>query len=215
MIYDISLPLSRELAVWPGDCPFSARFSWEQANGASVTVGAFEMSAHAGTHTDAPFHVKPGGQKTEALSLEAYLGPATVLDVSGHGLVTPEVIRASGLPLRRRLLLRTGAWPDRAAFPERIPVIAPETAGFLAEAGVVLLGLDVPSVDPIEDTALANHHRLIDRGIHIVESLDLGGVPEGEYLLMALPLPLVGMDAAPLRAALVDFETLRGWVERG
>jgi arylformamidase len=212
VIYDISLPLSRELAVWPGDCAFSSRFSWQQASGDSVTVGAFEMSAHAGTHTDAPFHVKLDGEKSNALRLDAYLGPATVLDVSGHELITPEVIRARGLAVRPRLLLRTGGWPDPKVFPERIPVISPEVSGFLGEAGVVLLGLDVPSVDPIEDTALANHHRLMERGIRIVESVDLRGLPEGDYLLMALPLRLVGMDAAPLRAVLVDWETARGWL---
>lgn len=212
MIYDISLPLSRELAVWPGDCPFSARFTWDQAKGDSVTVGAFEMSAHAGTHTDAPFHVKLDGEGSDALGLEAYLGPATVLDVSGHELVTPEVIRSQGFSLRPRVLLRTGGWADPAVFPERILVISPEAAELLADAGVVLLGLDVPSVDPIDDTLLANHHLLMDRGIRIVESLDLRGVPEGDYLLVALPLRLVGMDAAPLRAVLVEFETGRGWL---
>ena len=38
----------------------------------------------------------------------------------------------------------------------------------------------------------------------ILEGLDLSKVPDGEYELVALPVKLVGMDAAPVRAILLE-----------
>lgn len=201
-LYDISLPLQPTTREWPGDQPFAVRFTWDQQRGDSVTVGALEMSTHFGTHVDAPLHVLPDGTPAHELPLDAFLGPATLLDVSGADSVTIAAIEERGQEIRPRLLLRTGGWPDPARFPERIPLLAPDVPEYLLQQGVRLLGLDVPSVDQIDDPDLPIHRALIDRGIHILESLSLAGVPEGHYMLSALPLKLVGMDAAPVRAVL-------------
>jgi arylformamidase len=108
-------------------------------------------------------------------------------------------LRFDGVP---RLLLRTGAWADHSRFPERVPTIACDVPAFLRSRGIKLLGIDVPSVDTIESKDLPNHHALARCGIHILESLDLSGVEPGLYQLSALPLRLVGADAAPVRAVL-------------
>jgi len=67
----------------------------------------------------------------------------------------------------------------------------------------VLLGVDVPSVDVLDSQELPNHHALARNQIAILESLNLKGVEEGLYDLVAAPLKVVGGDAAPVRALLM------------
>ena len=210
-LYDISRPLSTRLAGWPGDTPLDLRLAWEQSRGASVNVGALTLSVHSGTHADAPFHFDAAGQTVDALPLDAFLGPACVLDVTRAkskitlGDLAPV---ADILPAAPRLLLRTGGWPNSARFPEAVPVLdAPTIVPFLAARGVVLVGLDLPSFDVLDSTDLPVHRALAGAGIQLLEGLDLSAVPLDEkgaavFELIALPLLLVGADGAPVRAVL-------------
>jgi arylformamidase len=204
--YDITRTLRQDLAPWPGDTPFDYRLNWRMADGASVNVGALTMGTHNGTHADAPLHYLADGAGIDALDLTVFAGPAFVADVSEAGpLITRAHLSAAEATLREgvsRLLLKTGAWPDDAQFPERIPTLAPDVPAWVAALGVRLLGLDVPSVDTIESRDLPIHHALGAAGILILESLDLSTVPEGVYELIALPLKIAGADAAPVRAIL-------------
>jgi arylformamidase len=201
-IYDISLALHTRLAGWPGDAPYEWRWNWQKSAGATVNVGQVSLSVHTGTHTDAPFHFSDSGLTVEALDLNPYLGPACVCDVSGRDVIRVADLQAIDVARTPRVLMRTGAWVDHDRFPERIPVLDADVPGWLADRGAVLIGLDVPSVDALDSKNLPNHHALGSRGIAILESLDLAGVPEGVYELIALPLKLVGADGSPVRAIL-------------
>jgi arylformamidase len=144
------------------------------------------------------------------MPLEIYLGDAVVVDLSRKfetdrtQQITIADIESSAeaLAAAPRLLLRTGVWKDSKVFPDWIPVIAADVAGWLAKQKVRLLGLDLPSVDTIEAKTLVNHHALAAAGLAIVESLDLSEVEPGTYRFSALPLPISGGDAAPVRAIL-------------
>jgi arylformamidase len=201
-IYDISIPLHTRLACWPGDAPYEWRWTCKKSEGATVNVGQMSLSVHAGTHTDAPFHFSDGGRTVEALALDPYLGPACVRDVRGRDVIRAADLEAIDVVRTPRVLLRTGGWVDHGRFPESIPVLDRDVAGWLGDRGAVLVGVDVPSVDAIDSKDLPNHHALGSRGIAILESLDLTGVPEGVYELIALPLRLVGADGSPVRAVL-------------
>jgi arylformamidase len=201
-IYDISLPISETLAVWPGDTPYSFDLAWSMKSGASVNVGAVTMSVHCGTHVDAPFHFTEDGDGAGQMNLDAFLGLAVVADVSGRETITWDDLAALPLDVAPRLLLFTGAWTDHAVFPTHIPTLAPDVPARLGERGVVLLGVDLPSVDSIDSKDLPNHHALTRARIRILESLDLRAVAPGVYTLAALPLKLIGADAAPVRAVL-------------
>ena len=205
--HDITRPLHNALPPWPGDTAFDYRLTWRMDAGASVNVGALTMGTHNGTHADAPFHFLPGGARIDALDPGVYVGPALVADVTGAGWTITRESLAEATPRLgqdgvSRLLLKTGAWPDGAPFPARIPLLAPDVPAWLGERGVRLLGLDVPSVDAIDSHDLPNHHALAAAGVHILESLDLAAVPAGVYELIALPLRIAGGDAAPVRAVL-------------
>jgi arylformamidase len=203
-IYDISIPLGPGVAVWPGDATFEQQWTFKRSDGASVNVSQVRMSVHTGTHTDAPLHFLDGGTAAADLPLEPYLGPARVVDVRGR----PRIGRADveGLDLSRtpRVLFRSDAWLDHRRFPETIPVMDADVPGYLTARGVILIGVDVPSVDALTSQDLPNHHALAAGGICILESLALARIPAGVYQLIALPLPLVGADGAPVRAVLIE-----------
>lgn len=204
-IYDISLPLDAALTGWPGDAP--CRFTWtcRIAEGSSVNLGEVAMSIHSGTHADAPFHYSDSGATIDQVDVGAYIGPAVVVDVSGiERIGADELALAIGAHKADRILLRTGAWTDHQRFPDSIPTLTADAIAWLGGRGVVLLGLDVPSVDALDSKELPNHHALGSFGIAIIESLDLSAIDPGPYELIALPLRLVGADGSPVRAVLRD-----------
>jgi arylformamidase len=209
-IFDISRPLFNGLAPWPGDTAFHYELKWKMAEGATVNVGAVEMGVHNGTHADAPFHFQPDGITIDQVPLDTYVGDAVVADLTekfqsglSAEIAVADIASCSGaLEGAPRVLLKTGAWSDPGNFPEKIPVIATDVPAWLQSRKVKLLGLDLPSVDPIDAKVLANHHALAAAGIAIVESLDLSEVNAGIYHFSALPLRINGGDAAPVRAIL-------------
>ena len=200
-LIDVSRPLAADTACWPGDVPFAFRLGWTIAAGATVNVGSMHMSVHTATHCDAPFHFDDAGATADHLPPNVFVGPAWVVDVRG---VSRWRDRLEGLDLTNtpRVLYHTGGWPDTSRFPDSIPVMEAELPEWLADRGVRLIGVDLPSVDPLQSTTLDIHHALGRRGIVIVEGLWLAEVPAGRYELMALPLKLVGADGSPVRAVL-------------
>ena len=191
-IFDISRPLFNGLAPWPGDTAFRFDLKWKIAEGATVNVGAVTMGVHNGSHADAPFHFEEGAATIDRIPLETYLGEAVVVDLTNRfangekrEITITDIGAADSAP---RLLLKTGAWTDPKVFPETIPVIARDVPTWLEERKVNLLGIDVPSVDPIDAKVLVNHHALAAANIAIVESLDLSEVDAGVYHFSALPL---------------------------
>jgi arylformamidase len=198
---DISRPLAVGTACWPGDVPFSFRLGWTITGGASVNVGAIETSVHTATHCDAPFHFDNAGLTVERLTPDTFVGPTLVVDVRN----TPrwgERLARLDLSDTPRILFCTDGWPDTTRFPDAIPVMESGLPDWLADRGVRLIGVDLPSVDPLDSKTLDNHHALGRREITIIEGLWLDGVTEGRYELIALPLRIVGADGSPLRAVL-------------
>jgi arylformamidase len=202
-LLDISILVRPGTPEWPGDTPFSCGWSWEIAQGASVNVSAITTSPHVGTHADAPLHVADGWPASETLPLDAFMGPALVLGVEQRDgaleLGDLEMQLPHGI---ERLLLRTGRGIAGGAFPDAWPALSPACARALAERGLRLLGVDCPSVDARESKSLETHRALFAAGVSVVENLDLRGVQDGEYRLIALPMRLDGLDAAPVRAVL-------------
>ena len=84
------------------------------------------------------------------------------------------------------------------------PALTPACVRWLAGRGLRLLGVDAPSVDERESKTLQTHHALFDAQALILENLDLRGIVDGRYELIALPLRIGGLDAAPVRAVLVE-----------
>ncbi len=203
-LYDISRAISPALAVWPGDAPFSFRQVLDLRQGASVNLTTLTLSAHTGTHADAPWHVAPEGAHPADLPLEPYLGPAHVVSIARRqGGIVPADFAGCDLTGVRRLLIHT--WvsdlPDEV-WPDDFPYPTVELADWLAAQGMILLGVDMPSVDAFDSEDLLCHRRLLQHGIAWLETLCLRGVPDGVYELIALPLKIAGVCGSPVRAVL-------------
>ncbi|PFM63356.1 arylformamidase [Bacillus cereus] len=199
---DISQPLNNDIATWPGDTPFSYEVSWSKKDSGSVNVGKLTMSIHTGTHIDAPFHFDNDGKKVLDLDIDVYVGAVRVIDVSGLESIGKKELETINLEGVERLLLRTSSHGKAQEFPEEIPYLRADIAPFLSSKGIRLIGVDVPSVDPLDDKELAAHHQLFKHGIHILENVVLDDVVDGDYELIALPLALTDADGSPVRAVI-------------
>ena len=209
MIYDVSPRISARLAVWPGDVPYRPSITLAQSEGANIDLSSFQATVHLGAHADAPRHYMPTGVGIEARRLEPYLGPCEVIrvDVARGGRI-PAQGRTYRAP---RVLFRTGSFPDPESFNEDFSALSPELVHELAECGVRLVGIDTPSVDLCHDRELLAHHAIAEHDLSVLEGLTLDHVPSGLYVLVALPLPLEGADASPVRAVLLDQREIQAW----
>lgn len=201
---DISIPMGASTPEWPGDQPFSCGWTQTLAGGGSVNLSAITTSPHVGTHADAPLHVRDGWPASHEVPLSPFAGRAIVCTVDAS-LETIEMSHLRALPSSgrvERLLLRTDCSVASGRFPERWPVMSVSAIRSLLQRGLVLLGVDTPSVDPRYSKTLEVHHELFGGGAFNLESLDLRGVDDGEYELVAYPVLLHGVDAAPVRAVL-------------
>ena len=104
--------------------------------------------------------------------------------------------------LQPRVLFVTGTFPDPENWNRDFAALSVELVDFLHERGVITVGIDTPSVDLFESKDLPAHKAILRCSMSILEGLVLKDVPEGTYELIALPLPLVGFDASPVRAIL-------------
>jgi arylformamidase len=203
-IYDISRPISPQLAVWPGDAPFSYEAVLSKQDGHSVNLTTLTLSAHTGSHADAPFHYDDNGEHPADMPLEKYIGPAQVVSLSRQsGGIVPTDFADVEVGKVPRLLLHTWCSDLPAEhWPENFPYPTVELIEWLAAQNVVLLGVDMPSVDAFDSQTLDGHHALYHHGIVNLESLYLQHVPDGIYELIALPLKLAAVCGSPVRAIL-------------
>lgn len=199
-LIDLSPPLSSRLAVWPGDVAFSRNVTSHEDG---TTFSSITTTLHVGSHADAPLHMVPGAPAIDAVPLETWVGPCQVVEarVGPGGRVRLEDL--SEPPAAPRLLVKTGTFQDRERFRSDFAGLHASLAAELATRGVVLVGIDTPSVDPFEDETFEAHRALVRAGIAWLEGLVLSHVPPGLYDLVALPLRIEGGDGSPVRAVLV------------
>jgi len=204
-IYDVSLTISPELPVWPGDPSVVLQRVSKMEEGAEANVTRVEMGAHVGTHVDAPYHfLGAGAQTVEHLPLKDLSGRAYLLHLPRVDLITADVLEKADIPPRtRRILFKTrnsDCWADnRPDFQTDFVGLSADAAQFLVERGFRLVGVDYLSIAPFT-AVVPTHQILLAAGVIIVEGLDLSRVSQGRYTLYCLPLKLAGSDGAPARA---------------
>ena len=208
-IYDISLPLSPNLPVWPGDPPLDLHMLESMDQGAHANVSGLKTGVHIGTHVDAPHHFLNDGRTVEQLALETLVGPCYVAQIPDDmSEITADVLE--GIPLAEgttRLLLGTRnshLWGrGEKEFQKDFAALTEDGAEWLVERKIKLIGIDYLSIAPFGDS-VPTHSVLLKAGVVILEGLDLSGVLRGFYDLYCLPLKLVGAEGAPARAILIS-----------
>jgi arylformamidase len=205
-IYDISLPIVAGGVVYPGNPEIRIEAQQSIAKGGSSNVSALAFGSHTGTHVDAPKHFFDDGAGVDLLSLDVLMGPAVVVRVDDDVMaVGADHLRLHELTGHERILIKTrnSGFIRDDEFVKDYTYLAPDGAEYLASLGIKLVGVDYFSVEQFHSGHHRTHRTLLERGIIIVEGLDLSIPPMGPYELRVLPLRLAGLDGAPARAVLV------------
>ncbi len=207
-IYDISLPITPDLPVWPGDAPIEIEQVEAMDAGDTANVSRLSAGVHIGTHVDAPHHFLNDGRTVESLPLDVLIGPARVVHFADEvDAITAAALEAASIPAgTARLLFRTrnsALWARREReFRTDFVAVTADGAEWLVARGIRLVGVDYLSVAPFRDS-VPTHRILLGAGVVVIEGLNLWEVPAGEYQLYCLPLRLVECEGAPARAILV------------
>ena len=206
-VIDISVPISPDLPVWPGDPAVELVRIANIAEGANANVSRLACGVHVGTHVDAPVHFIDGTASIDSLSMDRLIGRAYVAEFEDVEVIDDKALESAGIPAEvSRLLAKTKNstfWSeDPHTFHEDFTAIDTRGAKWLANHGIQTVGLDYLSIAPFGNSA-PTHKILLQEGVVIIEGLNLSDVDPGWYSLYCLPLKLVGSDGAPARAVLL------------
>lgn len=211
-LYDITVPISPLLPVYPGDPPIQLEQVMSLDRGDIANVSRLACGTHIGTHVDPPSHFIAGAATLDELPLETLIGPARVVDVGEASAIDAAVLQGCDLDGVRRVLFKTrnsSFWPpsegDRQ-FHEDFVYIEADAARELVRRGVRLVGIDYLSVEKFNFEEPTTHLELLGAGIVIVEGMALRDVPPGDYELVCLPLKIKKGDGAPARVVLRELK---------
>lgn len=201
-IIDISRPIKEGMPVYPGSPEVVIR----EDKGDTSTSSFLSFGSHTGTHIDAPRHVFEMGIGVGDLSLTTLIGPCKVLDFSDvKSAVTVEHLQRHSIHRGERILLKTAnSFEPFDVFNENYAYLDGDAADFLAELEIALIGIDYLSIKQYKGNDYRAHDSLLIKNIPIIEGLDLSKAHEGNYILLALPLPFGSIDGSPIRAVLLE-----------
>ena len=193
MVFDISQEVF-SCRVYPGHQHPSKEQLCSLEQGDVCNLTAFSMCAHNGTHVDAPTHFIKNGKTIDQIELDACVGDCYV--VRREGDLTAENVHE---------ILEQARMHDAA---ERIlivgnAVVTVEAAQAFARERTKLVGIESQAFGAA-DTSVEVHRILLGAEVVLLEGLVLEQVPEGKYLLSAVPLNLGGCEGAPCRAVLIQ-----------
>ncbi len=200
-IIDITPVISPDLAVFPGDTPFSREILMDFPKD-HLGLSTIKTTVHLGAHTDAPNHYHEDGVGISDRDLSLYYGKCQVIEVSlprGERISPDHFEDKISAP---RVLFKTNSYPDPNEWNDDFNSLSPELINYLSEKGVRLVGIDTPSVDPASEKELSSHHEIFKKDMGILEGVVLKNVIPGIYRLIALPLRIKDADASPVRAVL-------------
>jgi arylformamidase len=202
-IYDVTVPLSKELVVYPGDPHVKVnRRTKVNEDDAKWNLSRYSFSSHAGTHVDPPFHLIESGITVDKLPLELLMGRARVVEVSA-ACIDEVALEEFDFTADARVLFKTRnsyLWSQKN-FVKDYVYITPGAARSLVENGIKVVGIDYLSVDKF-GAAPETHMALLSSGTIIIEGLDLREVEPGDYEMICLPLKVKDGDGAPARVVL-------------
>lgn len=211
-IFDISIPISRGMVVWPGDPYPAIRKVSEIKRGDDANVSEISMSVHSGTHIDSPNHFIDNGKTVEQIPLEKLVGDVLIMEFKDEtSVINKEALKdhpqLKALLVVKKVLLKTSNSSrlllKQENFSREYVGIDKSGAQFLANLNLDLIGLDYLSVASFQETE-EPHQILLKNEIVLLEGINLHEVPPGYYKLFCLPLSILGSDGAPARTILIS-----------
>lgn len=203
-IIDISLPIKTNMVVYPGNAPVDISVWHSIGKGDSSNLSRIDLGSHTGTHIDAPFHNDPSGKTLGQIPLQIFFGRCKVFDFSNsQKCVSLEDLRSKDIKKGDRILLKTSnSFRGLEEFYDDYVYLDGDGAEYLAEQGVLLVGIDSLSIKQRGSKDNRPHSALLSKDIPIIEGINLKEVSEGEYIISAFPIS-VDIDGAPIRAVLI------------
>jgi arylformamidase len=208
-IFDVSVRISPQMPVWPGDPPVQIERVERITKGDPANLTRLSLGAHTGTHVDAPYHFLEKGLKVDQLPLSTLIGSAYVVEVHPkEKTITATDLGGLGLPsTAQRLLIKTDnsyLWEGGLLEFERNFIhLGGDAARWIVRQGIKLIGVDYLSVDSFDSKDKVVHHTLLEAGVVVIEGLNLSHVAQGVYQLYCLPLKIADGDGAPARVVLI------------
>ena len=207
-IYDISVQLGTEAIDYPGDTPYCREWTGTIEENGTFDLSKLVMSAHSGTHIDTPAHFIPNGKNLDHFTVQDFILPAKVLDITDSVSVKPAELEKAEIDPGDALLFKTcnstTGLCKTGAFSEKFVFLSPEAADFCINKKVALIGIDYISIEEFGNDAFPLHRKILGNNIIILEGVNLKDVPPGKYTLICLPLKIKDGEASPVRAVLLD-----------
>lgn len=207
-LYDISLPISDNLPVWPGDPRVILEMTSSIAGGDQCNITNIQMGVHTGTHIDAPYHFLKDGVSTDAIPIETFIGPCLVVEIDSEVLIEKKDLQRYNMNGYSRILIKTRnskMWANNiGSFEKNFVALGIDAAQYLVEMKSILVGIDYLSIESFHSEGSTVHKLLLRNNISILEGLNLSGVKAGVYELICMPLKLQNCEGAPARALLRD-----------
>lgn len=210
---DISIPLGKEIPelfmeASEREVPRSKveRF-FDVEKGDKVTMSRIEMDSHDGTHIDSPLHFIKGGTSIDEMPISTAIGPARVIEIVNEKEITVAELEQYQIRQGERILFKTKNSPrvySSRVYKGDYVALTPEAAEYLADIGIILVGLDfltIANMNPPENITRV-HLAFLTKGIYILEAINLDGVAPGNYEFICLPIRLDRGDAGPCRAVI-------------
>jgi arylformamidase len=197
---DATTPIRDQMVHWPDNLGVTVGRTLSQDRGDAANVTELHLSAHTGTHVDAPLHFTSGAGDTTTLDLSQLMGPARVVAIQDPKSISLAEVQQLDIKPGDRVLFKTrissSEWSTEPFKPDFVALDG-DAARHLRDAGVVCVGVDYLSVGKADA-----HHALLDAGICVIEGLALQHIAPGGYEMLCLPLLIVGSDGAPARVLL-------------
>jgi arylformamidase len=201
-IYDVSLKISEDMIVYPGNSVPSiqryAEIPKDRVNESLITLGS-----HTGTHVDSKIHVTAEGEESDKLPLEGLFGECKVFDLTHvpreihYEDLKNHLVEKGDIILLKTRNSKLGFKEFRKDFVH----LKFDAAEYLVKAGVKTLGFDYLSIKKFGGDPEV--HELLVSNLTLFEGLNLADVRAGEYLFVGLPLR-IACDGAPARVIIIE-----------
>lgn len=203
-IYDVTVPLSKDMIVYPGDPSIRVeRKSTINEKDSKYNLSRLSFGSHSGTHVDAPFHFIEDGITVDKLPLELLIGRVRVVEVTSPR-IDEVALEEFDFAADARIFFKTRnsyLWSQKS-FVKDYVYITPSAARALVNQGIKVVGIDYLSVEKFDAEEPETHLTFLRAGTVIIEGLDLRDVEPGDYEMICLPLKFKDGDGAPARVVL-------------
>jgi len=206
---DLTLTISQDIPSFPGS-PRPHFIPWAEIKKDKYNLEMLFLSAHTGTHVDAPYHFIKNGRKIHQIGPERFLCDAILIKVKGmlnYRITENDIVqfesKNGSIPAESAVIFHTG-WNEKSpkkGFFEKNPGLSASAAKYLSSKKISLVGIDSPSIDIGADGSFSAHKILLKSGVLILENLcNLGKIKKTHFRIIALPLKIHGATGSPVRA---------------